>query len=284
MTSPYGIALDDASLRWAAAEGVSETVIAAVLLLHERSVDEIARSLSAADLEQVIVLVGRSPRVYPPGTLEALKSKRNASPTPMAESPAKKQTPSTAGADHPLRDHTRAYRGFDTAAQQSTIEHVGGAAASQNTAALTDQPAARIKPDAEQKRMAHERRLAMLRAHTPQSPWRQTFWPFPSPSPAAAAKPHSCRLYRPQNGLQQVVVVARASLDRERFDLGDRNPGLTQSPLHALDYGKSIFILAEQGDADIRIFAAHVSLPLASRRCRRPSLIRCKGDKRRSSP
>ena len=37
-----GIALDDASLRWAAAEGVSETVIAAVLLLHERRVDEIA--------------------------------------------------------------------------------------------------------------------------------------------------------------------------------------------------------------------------------------------------
>jgi hypothetical protein len=29
-------------VRWAAAEGVSETVIAAVLLLHERSVEEIA--------------------------------------------------------------------------------------------------------------------------------------------------------------------------------------------------------------------------------------------------
>ena len=122
--------------------------------------------LSAAELEQVIVLVGRSPRVYPPGTLDALKSKRNASPTPMAESRAKKQTPSTAGADHPLRDHTRAYRGFGTAAQQSTIEHVGGAAASQNTAAVTDQPAARIKPDAEQMHLAHERRL--VRAHTPQ--------------------------------------------------------------------------------------------------------------------
>ena len=169
MTNRFGVLLHPDDVRWAAAEGVPEDVIAAVLLLHERRVDEIVPSLSAAEIEQVIKLVGRSPSVYPPGTLEALKSKRNASPTPMAESRAKKQTPSTAGADHPLRDHTRAYRGFGTAAQQSTIEHVGGAAASQNTAAVTDQPPARIKPDAEQMRMAHERRLAMLRAHTPQS-------------------------------------------------------------------------------------------------------------------
>ena len=168
MTNRFEFPLLPDDLRWAAAEGVSEDVIAAVLLLHERRVDEIVPSLSAAELEQVIKLVGRSPSVYPTGTLDALKSKRNASPTPMAESPAKKQTPSTAGADHPLRDHTRACRGFGTAAQQSTIEHASGAAASQNTAAVTDQPAARIKPDAEQMRLAHERRLAMLRAHTPQ--------------------------------------------------------------------------------------------------------------------
>ena len=36
MSNPFGIALDQASLRWAAAEGVSETVIAAVSLLHSR--------------------------------------------------------------------------------------------------------------------------------------------------------------------------------------------------------------------------------------------------------
>ena len=168
MTNCFEFPLHPDDLRWAAAEGVSEDVIAAVLLLHERSVDEIVPKLSAAALEQVIKLVGRSPRVYPPGTLEALKSKRNVSPTPMAESRAKKRTPSTARADHPLREQTRACRGFGTAAQQSTIEHASGAAASQNTAAVTDQPAARIKPDAAQMRLAHERRLAMLRAHTPQ--------------------------------------------------------------------------------------------------------------------
>ena len=37
MPNPYGIKLDDASIRWAAAEGVSATIIAAVLLLHEKS-------------------------------------------------------------------------------------------------------------------------------------------------------------------------------------------------------------------------------------------------------
>jgi hypothetical protein len=40
MGNPYGITLDDASLRWAAGEGVSEAVIAVIYLLHdERSVD-----------------------------------------------------------------------------------------------------------------------------------------------------------------------------------------------------------------------------------------------------
>ena len=76
MTKSFGVELHPKSVRWAAAEGVSETVIAAVLLLHERSVDEIAPELSAAEVEQVIKLVGRSPSVYPPGTLDALKQRR----------------------------------------------------------------------------------------------------------------------------------------------------------------------------------------------------------------
>ena len=47
MTNRYGVMLDPSSLLWAAAEGVSETVIAAVLLLHERSVEEIVAKLGA---------------------------------------------------------------------------------------------------------------------------------------------------------------------------------------------------------------------------------------------
>jgi hypothetical protein len=75
MANPYGITLDDDALRWAAAEGVSETVIAAVHLLPERGVDEVVAKLTAPELERVIKLVGLSPSCYPPGTFEALKSK-----------------------------------------------------------------------------------------------------------------------------------------------------------------------------------------------------------------
>jgi hypothetical protein len=41
MTNHFGAVLHDESVRWAAAQGVPETVIAAVRLLHERNVDEI---------------------------------------------------------------------------------------------------------------------------------------------------------------------------------------------------------------------------------------------------
>ena len=86
MANPYGITLDDASLRWAAAEGVPESVIAAICLLDERSVDEIVAKLSPVELEQVVKIVGRSPRGYPPGAYDALKGKRNlAQPQPPTE-------------------------------------------------------------------------------------------------------------------------------------------------------------------------------------------------------
>ncbi len=88
-------------MRWAAAEGVSETVIAAVLLLHERSVEEIAPELSATELEQVIKLVGRSPRVYAPGTLDALKRRRAlVSPVPPQRSGESTRSDVAAGKQH----------------------------------------------------------------------------------------------------------------------------------------------------------------------------------------
>ncbi len=92
MTNPYGITLDDASLRWAAAEGVSESVIAAVCLLGEKSVAEIVAKLSPAELGQVVNIIGRSPNCYPPGVYAALKDKRDlASPPPRAHSPPSKE-------------------------------------------------------------------------------------------------------------------------------------------------------------------------------------------------
>ena len=82
MPNAFGVVLDSASLRWAAAEGVPETVIAAVLLLEDGSIDEIVAKLRPGQLEQVIKIVGRSPSCHPPGTLDALKSRRQ---TPAAE-------------------------------------------------------------------------------------------------------------------------------------------------------------------------------------------------------
>jgi hypothetical protein len=74
MSNRFGVDLHPDPVHWAANEHVSETVIAAVLLLHERSVEEIVPQLSPPELEKVIELVGRSPRLYPRGILEALLS------------------------------------------------------------------------------------------------------------------------------------------------------------------------------------------------------------------
>ena len=122
-------------MRWAATEGVSETVVAAVLLLHERSVDEIVPKLSVAELEQVIKLVGRSPRVYPPGTLDALKQRRAlVSPEPpqrgrehRSDVAAEKQHAGTPGADPRGQPETRTSARSDAGAddRRSVIEGGG---------------------------------------------------------------------------------------------------------------------------------------------------------------
>jgi hypothetical protein len=92
MTNRFGLDLHPKEVRWAAAEGVSEDVIAAVLLLHERSVEEIAPQLCPLELEKVIELVGRSPRLYPRGILEALDQHR----TSLAMTPVERFQPNAA--------------------------------------------------------------------------------------------------------------------------------------------------------------------------------------------
>ena len=146
MTNCFGFDLPPDRLRWAAAEGVSEDVIAAVLLLHERSVEEIVPQLSPLELEKVIELVDRNPRLYPPGIVQALKQRRVlTATTPPAE----------------------------------RLQANPAAVLSHNAAELARQPDMPNKPDADQMRQAHERRLAMLGARTPQS----------APEPATAEKP-----------------------------------------------------------------------------------------------
>jgi hypothetical protein len=136
MTNRFGFELHPQDIRWAAAEGVSQDVIAAVLLLHERSVDEIAPQLSARELEQTIVLVGRSPRLYAPGTLEALESKKatlhvnasvvareNAAPLNRAL-PERREASIYAGAGKPWGHHAQPPSGTPSAAQRRPPEQI----------------------------------------------------------------------------------------------------------------------------------------------------------------
>jgi hypothetical protein len=102
MSNRFGIELDQTSLRWAAAEGVPETIIAAVLLLDERDVEEMVGKLTPAELADVVRLVSRCPSCYPPVVYDALKARRNVA----AEQPPKGIR--SGGANNPLRGHTRA--------------------------------------------------------------------------------------------------------------------------------------------------------------------------------
>jgi len=81
MTNPYGITLDREWSEWAANIAVSPTVAAALLLICQaRPLDEIVARLTPRELEQVVEIVGRCPDHFPPGTLDALKS-RSLAPT-----------------------------------------------------------------------------------------------------------------------------------------------------------------------------------------------------------
>ena len=129
MANPYGLVLDDASLRWAAAEGVAEAVIAAICLLEMKSVDEIVAKLTPAQLEQVIKIIGRCPRCYPPGAYDALKARRLPSSTRESSkriSPGSERSHRSAGRTNPAAQHLhpwtppRRFSGFGAMAPQST--------------------------------------------------------------------------------------------------------------------------------------------------------------------
>jgi hypothetical protein len=152
MTNRFGFELHPQDIRWAAAEGVSQDVIAAVLLLHERSVDEIAPQLTARELEQTIVLVGRSPRLYAPGTLEALESKKatlhvnasvvareNAAPLNRAL-PERREASIYAGAGKPWGHHAQPPSGTPSAAQRRPPEQIKRGEASGAPAELKTAP------------------------------------------------------------------------------------------------------------------------------------------------
>jgi hypothetical protein len=73
MANPFGIALSRVRTEWAAKQGVSETIAAAVYLLSEnRRAEEVVGELNPSELERVIDVIGQQPDRFPRGTLAAL--------------------------------------------------------------------------------------------------------------------------------------------------------------------------------------------------------------------
>jgi hypothetical protein len=146
MSNAFGFVLDDTSLRRAVVEGVPETVIAAIYLLHERSVGEVAAKLTPDGLEHVIRLVGRCPSCYPPGTLDALKSKRMALLTPTAGSLLSSGTAKRRA--QPRHQHRRPSprSGPSGQMQHRSLPHKATVAGTANKRACTTDASARVPP------------------------------------------------------------------------------------------------------------------------------------------
>ena len=76
MTNPYGITLDREWSEWAAKFGASPTVAAALFLISEHHPShEVMAKLARGEVEQVAAIVQRWPDCFPPGSLDALKSR-----------------------------------------------------------------------------------------------------------------------------------------------------------------------------------------------------------------
>jgi hypothetical protein len=78
-TNRYGITLDRAWTEWAAKQGVSETIAAALYLISgNRKIYEVVVKLTPGEIERVIDIVQRWPDCFPPGALAALNHSRSA--------------------------------------------------------------------------------------------------------------------------------------------------------------------------------------------------------------
>ena len=72
MANPFGIALSRVWTEWAAKQGVSETIAAAVYLLSENlRAEEVVGEINPSELERVIDVFGQQPDRFPRGTLAA---------------------------------------------------------------------------------------------------------------------------------------------------------------------------------------------------------------------
>jgi hypothetical protein len=86
--NPYGITLDRTWTEWAAEQGLSETVAAALYLISEnRKTDEVVVNLRPSEIARVIDIVQCWPDCFPPGALGALTDNRTAFRAKRARGP-----------------------------------------------------------------------------------------------------------------------------------------------------------------------------------------------------
>ena len=112
MTNPYGITLDREWSEWAAKFGASPTVAAALFLISERhSSLEVMTKLARGEVEQVAAIVQRWPDCFPPGSLDALKSRSltlaQSPSVGVASGPTSRRRPAPSSAEDL---HRRAHR------------------------------------------------------------------------------------------------------------------------------------------------------------------------------
>jgi hypothetical protein len=81
--NPYGITLDRTWTKWAAKQGVPDTIAAALYLISEnRKTDEVVVKLRPSEIERVIDIVQCWPDRFPPGALAAIRRRR---PAPLPQ-------------------------------------------------------------------------------------------------------------------------------------------------------------------------------------------------------
>jgi len=86
MANPYGITLSRAWTEWAAKQGLSETVAAALWLISERrKADEVVAKLTPGEMARFIEIAQQWPDHFPRGALAAVRdSKPKSSLAPLA--------------------------------------------------------------------------------------------------------------------------------------------------------------------------------------------------------
>ena len=111
MSNPYGISLDREWTEWVAKAGVSPTVAAALFLISERHPShEVMAKLTPSEVEQVAKIVRRWPDCFPPGSVDALKSRGQTLAQPpsvrVSADPTSRRRPARVSAESL---HRRAY-------------------------------------------------------------------------------------------------------------------------------------------------------------------------------